>query len=381
MTRKRATTVTPSSTPVKPHKTAQEVTQKTEKNSKLRAKTPTDRRPPGKRLRILIGGVTLGGLITCITFGLVAFMPASSTDQRPYLIAALYTATPTFTPTATLTLTPTSSPTITETPTITLTPTETLVPTITSSPTVTFTPSPQPTPDSREREFWVPILMYHYISVPPADADVYRKDLSVSPEHFREQMQWLKDNGYQTISLTHLVYALNIGWPKLPEKPIILTFDDGYVDNYEQAFPILKEMEFSGTFFILTDVTDRTEPGYMTWDMIKEMNVAGMDIEVHGREHLEMNGRDESWLEFHLLGPAQTLEANLGYKPRFLAYPAGKYDAKTIEIAHKEGYWAALTTLNGAHHTKTNLFELERLRIRGDWNLATFISIVTPYSP
>jgi peptidoglycan/xylan/chitin deacetylase (PgdA/CDA1 family) len=379
MTRKRATTVTPNSTPVKPDQPAGP--KRGEKSSPLHAKTPSDRRPLGRRLRVLIGGITLGGLITLITFGLVALTPASSVDQRPYLIAMLFTATPTPSPTSTLTLTPTSSPTITFTPTITPTLTETLIPSSTPSPTITFTPSPQPTPDSRDREFWIPILMYHYISVPPADADVYRKDLSIKPEQFREQMQWLKDNGYQTISLTHLVYALNIGWPKLPEKPIILTFDDGYVDNYEQAFPILKEMGFIGTFFVLTDVTDREQPGYMNWDMLKEMNAVGMDIEVHGREHLEMIGRDESWLVFHLLGPAQTIEANLGYQPHFLAYPSGQYDAKTIEVAHNQGYWAAVTTQNGAHHTKTNLFELERVRIRGDWSLSTFISIVTGYGP
>ncbi|GAB4471096.1 MAG: hypothetical protein Kow00124_07890 [Anaerolineae bacterium] len=218
--------------------------------------------------------------------------------------------------------------------------------------------------------------MYHYISVPPADADIYRRDLSVTPDNFRAQMQWLKDNGYQTISLYDLVYALSIGWPPLPPKPIILTFDDGYVDNYEQAFPILRELGFTGTFFILTDVTDRAQPGYMTWDMLKEMSHAGMGVEVHGREHIEYSDRDYDWLVFHLLGPQQTIEANLGYTPRFIAYPSGRYDALTIQVARQFEYWGGLTTINGALHTRENLYEMRRVRIRGDWPLSTFTAVV-----
>ncbi len=332
---------------------------------------------PRRPIRALLMGLAASALVSCVAFGLVAFMPASPVDQRPLVLAALFTATPTSTATPTETPTATASPTASPTPTITLTPTETPIPTETPVPSPTSTSTPLPTPDSRDRQFVVPILMYHYLSIPPADADVYRKDLSVSPEAFREQLGWLKENGYETISLYDLIYALNIGWPPLPDKPIILTFDDGYVDNYENAFPALKEMGYTATFFILTDVTDRNQPGYMSWDMLREMSAAGMSIEVHGREHIEMNGRDRDWLLYHLLGPAQTIEANLGYVPRFLAYPAGKYDALTIETAREVGYWGALTTMNGILHTKDNPMELKRLRIRGDWNLNTFVTVVT----
>lgn len=345
----------------------------------LHSKQPAEHRPFLKRFRFLLWTAIGSGLLVCLALGLVAFMPASPIDQRPLVIAAFITATPTNTLTPTSTHTATASPTASDTPTITHTPTETLTPSITPTGTPTNTPTPMPTPDGRDRDFWIPILMYHYVSVPPDDADVYRKDLSVSPQAFREQLEWLKASGYQTISLYHLIYALNIGWPKLPERPIILTFDDGYADNYENAFPILKELGFTATFFVLTDVTDRSQPGYMTWDMLKEMSQAGMSIEVHGREHVEMAGRDHDWLVFHLLGPAQTIEANLGYQPRFVAYPSGKYDATTIQTAHELGYWGGITTINGAHHTKSSPFEIQRVRVRGDWNLNTFTTIITGY--
>ena len=222
--------------------------------------------------------------------------------------------------------------------------------------------------------------MYHYVSVPPDDADIYRLDLSVQPTDFRAQMQWLYDQGYETISVTDLVYALNIGWPPLPEKPIILTFDDGYIDNYEFAFPIMQEFGFTGTFFILTDVTDRSEPGYMTWDMLREMHQAGNSIEVHGREHFDMADRDPDWLLFHLLGPAETIEATLGHRPHILSYPAGSYDEQVIQSAQQHGYWAGLTTRNGSQHFNDEIFELRRLRVRGDWTLEIFKAVISESS-
>jgi peptidoglycan/xylan/chitin deacetylase (PgdA/CDA1 family) len=360
----------------RPHK-------RTLSDSNLRAKRPVHRETIWRRFRVLVGAVAIGAIVTCGALGLMAFMPANEVDQRPFLIAALFTATPsaTLTPSATetpiWTQTPSETPTITLTPTGTQTPTVTLTPSITPTETPTNTPTPLPTPDGRDREFYIPILMYHYVSVPPEGADIYRQDLSVTPEHFREQMEWLKASGYEAVSLYHLIYALNIGWPPLPDRPIILTFDDGYVDNYQNAFPILKEVGYTATFFVLTDVTDRSEPGYMTWDMLKEMSRAGMGIEVHGREHVEMIGRDRDWLLFHLLGPAQTIEANLGYQPRFVAYPSGQYDELVMTTAHELGYWGGITTVNGMHHTKENLFEIQRLRVRGEWDLAHFVAVVT----
>jgi peptidoglycan/xylan/chitin deacetylase (PgdA/CDA1 family) len=344
---------------------------------------PDDTPPQDKKPRlpkVAMFGVIfalLGCGFIALAAGLFAFTPANSTDSRPRVIAALVSATPSNTPTATFTSTPLGTPTPSATPTITLTPTETLTPSITPTLTPTNTTTPFPTPDSRDRTFYVPILMYHYISDPPADADIYRLDLSVTPDNFRDQMNWLKTNGYETISLYDLIYALNIGWPPLPDKPIILTFDDGYIDNYEFAFPILQEFGYVGTFFVLTDVTDRSEPAYMTWDMLREMYAAGNSIEVHGREHFDMANRDSDWLVFNLLGAAQTIEGNIGQYPRFLAYPAGSYDDLVISTAQQLEYWAAVTTQHGTEQNKNTPFELRRLRVRGDWSLDIFSAVVS----
>jgi peptidoglycan/xylan/chitin deacetylase (PgdA/CDA1 family) len=324
--------------------------------------------PKRNRLPSVIGAF-FGFIVMCAGVGIVVgLLPASDRDQRPRVIAALVSATPTHTNTPTIT----PSPTITPTPTSTVTPSPTLTPSLTPTPTSTLTPTPQPTADGIDREFSIPILMYHYISVPPADADSYRIGLTVTPENFRAQMKWLKDNGYHTISLADLTYALNIGWPALPDKPVILTFDDGYDDNYLKAFPILKEFGFTATFFVLTNFADRQQPGYMTWAQMKEMHDAGMSIELHGSEHLDMNGRDRGWLITAIQGGSQAIQKNLGYQPRFLAYPAGKYDELTIQVANESGFWAAVTTQYGSLQQKDKLYELERLRIANDTALAAF---------
>ena len=140
--------------------------------------------------------------------------------------------------------------------------------------------------------------MYHYLSSPPSDADRYRRDLSVSPELFEQHLAYLKEQGYQTISLDDLTYSLALGRP-LPsgEKPILITFDDGYLDNYQNAFPLLQKYGFTGVFFVVTELAERASAGmiapdglryadaYMTWDQLRAMTAAGMEVECHARVH------------------------------------------------------------------------------------------------
>lgn len=221
----------------------------------------------------------------------------------------------------------------------------------------------QPTPDGVARTAQVPILMYHYVSDPPANADIYRRDLSVTPERFAEHVQRLRAEGYQAISLYTLVEHLTQGAP-LPERSVVLTFDDGYRDNYEQAFPILVEAGMTATFFVVTDFIDEQRPGYLTWDMVRTMYAAGMSIESHGRNHVSLRGQTADYLVWQALGSLETIEFEIGTRPRFISYPAGEYDAQTIAIFHSAHYWAGLTTQQGATHKSDDLFTLRRVRIR-----------------
>jgi peptidoglycan/xylan/chitin deacetylase (PgdA/CDA1 family) len=221
-----------------------------------------------------------------------------------------------------------------------------------------------PTPDGASRSARVPILMYHYLSVPPADANIYRQDLSVTPALFAAHLDGIRSAGYTTISLYQLLDHLQVGAP-LPEKPVIISFDDGYRDNYENAFPLLQERGMVATFFVVTDFVDEQRSAYMTWDMLREMHAAGMSIESHGRNHASLKNRDVDYLVWQALGSLETIEFELGVRPRFAAYPAGEFDQLTIELFRSANYWAAVTTMQGSTHSNDKLFELRRVRMRG----------------
>ncbi|RIK37806.1 MAG: hypothetical protein DCC57_21345 [Chloroflexi bacterium] len=225
------------------------------------------------------------------------------------------------------------------------------------------TASVAPTPDGAARSARVPILMYHYLSVPPPGADRYRVDLSVAPDTFAAHLDAMQQAGYTPISFYTLLAHLNQGAP-LPEKPVILTFDDGYRDTYENAFPLLRARGMTATFFIVTDFIDEARPEYLTWDMVREMYAAGMSIESHGRNHVSLKHKDRDYLIWQALGSAETIQFELGVRPLIVSYPAGEYDELTIEIFRSAGYWAGVTTVQGATHHSDDLFRLQRVRIR-----------------
>ena len=235
------------------------------------------------------------------------------------------------------------------------------------------TPAPQPpaasaiaapTPDGASRTVRVPILMYHYLSAPPPDANIYRKDLSVSPELFAAHLDAMQGAGYTTVTLYELIAHLTQGAP-LPEKPVIITFDDGYRDVYENALPLLRERDMVATFFVVTDFVDEERPEYVTWDMAREMQDAGMKIESHGRNHVSLQGKDHDYLVWQALGSMETIEYEMGSRPRFVSYPAGEYNQDVANLFASAGYWAGATTVQGATHSSDALFDLNRVRVRG----------------
>ncbi len=270
------------------------------------------------------------------------------------------------------------------TPTLEASPTDVPTAQPTAEPTATAValaipgpPEPLPTPSGvYSWTLQVPILMYHYVSTPPADADIYRTDLSTEPDMFRQQMAYLAENGYTTIDFYDLSLAI-VNKLTLPDKPIILTFDDGYLDNYENAFPILHEFGFTGTFFIITDYVDQQQAGYVTWDMLQEMAAAGMRIESHSKNHPDLTGKDRDFLIWQMLGSQETLAAHLGYTPRYFCYPSGRYDATTMAMLQELGFWGAVTTQGGKWHGFEDRFEWSRQRIRHDTPLAEFADLVS----
>jgi len=231
------------------------------------------------------------------------------------------------------------------------------------------TPTPIPLPESAD----VPILMYHYVSELPADADEYRRDLTVTPANFEAQMDYLAEADYHPITLTDLHLHLSQGYP-LPEKPVVLSFDDGYRDAYEVVFPHLLERGFTAVFFVLASPAHIESADYLTWTQMKEMSDAGMSIQAHGRDHVDLRDRDYAYLVYQLVGIKEAIEYHTGQIPRFFCYPAGQYDADVITVLESADYWGAVTTQWGREHRLENRYELTRLRIRHSDTLESFVS-------
>lgn len=289
---------------------------------------------------------------------------ATPTAQSIVLVSLTPSKTPTQTSQPSRTPKPTLSSTATNTSTVTLTPSP-------LPPTATFTPWPTPDAKGRTREVRVPILMYHHVSPLPDKPDQIRIGLTVLPDNFEKQLQFLKSKGYEGVDFYQMYYAITLGW-ELPAKPIIFTFDDAYDDVYDFAFPIMKKYGYTGTVFVPTQFIDEGRADYMDWEQLMALRKAGWRLEPHTKTHEEVDGRSRDWLVYQLFGSMETLQYYLGYQPRFFAYPSGAYDDKAIDMLKEVGYWGAVTTKGGWFHRMKNAYEWGRVRVAGQFVLQDF---------
>ncbi len=230
--------------------------------------------------------------------------------------------------------------------------------------------------DMRERVAHVPILMYHYVDTPPVNADETLLDLVVTRANFEAQMSWLQDQGYESITPDQLIAALWHG-AKLPKKPVMLTFDDGYANAWYNAYPVLLKYGFSGTFFVVTDWLDEDKPGYLTWGLARAMIHGGMYVESHSRSHYDLRNRTHEWYQNQIVKANQSIEAHTGIQPRFFCYPFGGYDDLAIRELQADGIVAAFTENDSRFEYASNTMRLPRVRIRGRYTLKDFIEAVT----
>ncbi len=215
----------------------------------------------------------------------------------------------------------------------------------------------------------VPILMYHHIGSLPPRADLLRRGLTVSAANFGRQMSYLKESGFHPVSQTALFEAL-FGNKPLPDQPVVISFDDGYLDNFTQALPILESDNFAATFNIITAKVGIK--GFMSWNQILELQFTGMDIGSHTVDHQDLSILGGPGVRHELIDSEQTLASHLGHPVYWLCYPSGAYNARVIAVAREAGYLLATTTHPGAYQSSAEPFELHRLRVRNDTTLTEF---------
>ena len=207
----------------------------------------------------------------------------------------------------------------------------------------------------------VPIFLYHHIRPYLPEMDATAKGLSVTPESFGEQMKYLAANGYHTITLLQLYKYLNFHQP-LPEKPVILTFDDGYQDFFTQAYPILKKYNLLATVLIISGKLGTTD--YLTWEQITELDVSGkVEITAHTMNHSKLTVIPIAEAKKEITGSKMALEEHLKHSVDFFGYPYGKYNSEVVKEVKSAGFLGALTTHPGIVQEKAKLFEMKRVRL------------------
>lgn len=220
----------------------------------------------------------------------------------------------------------------------------------------------------------VPMLMYHYIGNNPNPADHARDILSTTPDKFEEEMKYIHDNGYITITLDTLYAALK-KQITLPNKAIVLTFDDGYIDFYYNAYPILRKYNLQATEFIPTGLMDQGY--YLRWSQIQEMQASGfIHFEAHSVHHYSLPSLSKEKALAELVESKTVLQNKLGVPVNFMAYPFGTVNDTVIKLTKQAGYVGSAGTWASKIQSEGTIFNMPRLRINGSINLQTFSEIL-----
>lgn len=209
----------------------------------------------------------------------------------------------------------------------------------------------------------IPILMYHSIAVDPAN------NLQVTPDLFAAQMQYLVAAGYHTIGFTDLA-NWEAGQP-VPVKPVLITFDDGYQDNYVFAYPILKRYGLKATIFLISGRVET--PRHLNWSEIEEMRLSGLvDFGAHTESHRDLTTLTDAQQTEEIAGSKQAIEAHIDAPVVAFDYPAGRYDDGVVAKTAAAGYEFAVTTDPGYAARDQNRLLLHRVRIDGTQPLSYF---------
>ncbi len=191
----------------------------------------------------------------------------------------------------------------------------------------------------------VPIITYHYIRDYNNAQDPIGIRLSVSPAIFDKQMNYLTSHGYTPITLD-MLYGIWNGQAQSPTKPVVLTFDDGYIDFYANAYPILKKYNFHAVSFVVTGFVGK--PAYLSWSNIKEMQSSSLiSFEAHTVTHAYLPRLSYANMLNELLQSKTTLQSQTGVVINFIAYPYGASNGTVQNAAAKAGFVGGLGTWGG----------------------------------
>jgi peptidoglycan/xylan/chitin deacetylase (PgdA/CDA1 family) len=207
------------------------------------------------------------------------------------------------------------------------------------------------------------ILFYHRVSDEP-------DELAVRPRRFREQMAYLDSEGYRVMDVVAAAKLLESG--KTVQKTIALSFDDGYLDNAENALPVFSDYGFRATVFIAPAVTDgtatfswyRRQPPLLDWDDLLELDRDGtLRVEAHSLTHPNLLELDDATARTEIAGSKRALEARLGRSVHAFSYPSGLFGERERRLVREAGYRFAVSCEPGVNNGQTDPFALRRRQI------------------
>lgn len=199
----------------------------------------------------------------------------------------------------------------------------------------------------------VPILAYHQVR---DDDDLY----SVKVAQFEEQMSYLASQGYNGISLEELFDAYE-GKTKLPSNPIIITFDDGYEDNFLTALPIMEKYHMRSTVFVVSALVGT--PEYLSWQQISQMQERHTEIGSHTVSHVGLSSLNPDQQRREIVDSKIILEQHIGKTVQFLAYPYGQFAPITQQLLREAGYKGACSGNAGLNSKGVDVYALKRVNV------------------
>lgn len=223
-----------------------------------------------------------------------------------------------------------------------------------------------------------PVLMYHNVC---DDEALVQKDetVHITRQRLAEHFTALKNAGYNAISLEDY-YLYRTKGTELPEKPVLISFDDGYISNYTVAYPMLRDYGFKAVIFVIASRmgADNIEFPHFSWAQAREMENSGLvEIESHSFTHPDFSKLTYTQTVVEMRLAKFAIEANLGKECRFFAYPYGKMNMSSTAVAKAAGYDAVLVGRDiNADTDDENLYELPRYSVRGSWTAEKLMNLI-----
>ena len=224
----------------------------------------------------------------------------------------------------------------------------------------------------------VPILTYHNLG------EQAKGRLVLAAAAFREQMQYLNTNGYRVVSLAEFIEFTHLG-RQLPQKAVVLTFDDGYRSFKDFAYPVLKDLGFTATLFIYTDWVGAGR-GALSWNDLKELSAAGFDVQAHTKSHADLRraqGETEAQyarrMQAELEQPQELFNRNLGRRSQILAYPYGRWEEGLLPKVQQYGYIAAFSVRRQGNASFVRPLAAHRSQIYSEMTLDDFVKTLNVF--